>query len=170
MSYELIHIDVMFIMTYFLGLSPVSFVWIQPLPPPVPIPRVQCPRHSWLWGTAVLAVHCHYSDIRIQVKIHPTYVGMLLWFMGYAWLHTCSARFSKLLSNRSSVEGIWFLSIITYKYTADTCFTLLRCQRVSGGESGARFVSHPLMNECVSVLLDSVVQSSNLCGKDTMVQ
>lgn len=63
--------------------------------------------------------------------------------------HSCSARFSKTLSNRSSVEGIWFLSIITYKYTADTCFTLLRCQRVSGGDA-TEFVS-PLGSSCYSL-------------------
>lgn len=55
----------------------------------------------------------------------------------------CSARFSKVLSNRSSFEGIWFLSIITYKFTLDTCFNLLRCQKVSG-DNTKKFVSNLL--------------------------
>lgn len=42
------------------------------------------------------------------------------------------ARFIRALSQRSSFDGIWLLSIITYKYTADTCFSVLRCVKVSG--------------------------------------
>ena len=72
-------------------------------------------------------------------------------------LQSCSAQFSKTLSNRSSVEGIWLLSIITYKYTADTCFTLLRCQRVSGGESGASFVRIYRRNSNCSYRNDTTV-------------
>ena len=53
-----------------------------------------------------------------------------------------SARFSKVLSNRSSFEGIWFLSIITFKYTSDTCFNILRCQKVSGEGITREFVSY----------------------------
>ena len=52
-----------------------------------------------------------------------------------------SARFSRVLSHRNSFEGIWLLSIITYKYTADTCFNLLRCQKVSGKSIAREFVS-----------------------------
>ena len=52
-----------------------------------------------------------------------------------------SARFSKVLSNRSSFEGIWLLSIIMYKYTSDTCFNILRCQKVSGKGTTGEFVS-----------------------------
>ena len=52
----------------------------------------------------------------------------------------CSARFSNRLSSRSSFDGIWLLSIITYKYTADTCFNLLRCQKVSGKGISGEFV------------------------------
>ena len=54
---------------------------------------------------------------------------------------TYSARFSRVLSHRNSFEGIWLLSIITYKYTADTCFNLLRCQKVSASEISGEFVS-----------------------------
>ena len=59
----------------------------------------------------------------------------------YSLYNKYSARFSSRLSSRNSFEGIWLLSIITYKYTADTCFNLLRCQKVSGKELSGEFVS-----------------------------
>ena len=43
-----------------------------------------------------------------------------------------SARFIRPLSQRASFDGIWLLGLLTYKYTADTCFSILRCQKVSG--------------------------------------
>ena len=41
-----------------------------------------------------------------------------------------SARFLALLSKRKTVDGIWFLILIAYVYTADTCLNLLRCVQV----------------------------------------
>ena len=37
------------------------------------------------------------------------------------------ARKMKPLSNRKTLDGIWFLILIIYVYTFDTCFNLLRC-------------------------------------------
>lgn len=64
----------------------------------------------------------------------------------------CSARFSSRLSSRNSFNGIWLLSIITYKYTADTCFNLLRCQKVSGNENSGEFVRQSLIIYIVAQL------------------
>ena len=41
-----------------------------------------------------------------------------------------SARFFTVLSKRKTVDGIWFLILIAYVYTADTCLNLLRCVQV----------------------------------------
>ena len=41
-----------------------------------------------------------------------------------------SARFIPHLSKRKTVDGIWFLVLIAYVYTADSCLNLLRCVRV----------------------------------------
>ena len=41
-----------------------------------------------------------------------------------------SARFTVRLSKRKTVDGIWFLILIAYVYTADTCLILLRCVQV----------------------------------------
>ena len=130
--------SVLFTYISFLGLSLVPIFRIQPLPSTVPISWVQCSWHCGLWSSTLTAVHCYTSSLHYQVNsilvnCYPLYCLMDL---------NNSARFSKVLSNRNSVEGIWLLSIITYKYTADTCFNLLRCQKVSSGESTNEFVSH----------------------------
>ena len=44
-----------------------------------------------------------------------------------------SARFIRHLSNKNSFEGIWFLTFIIYKFIADACFGILRCQKVNNG-------------------------------------
>ena len=139
----------------FSGLPLVTFVWIQPLSSPMPNSWIWCSGHGWLWTSAIPAIHWYHCHLCNQVINHYISTRLLCnrsdklvntecvlnW-----WMYICtvlySARFSKLLSNRSSVEGIWFLSIITYKYTADTCFNLLRCQRVSRGETTREFVSN----------------------------
>ena len=41
-----------------------------------------------------------------------------------------SARFWSPLSKRKAVDGIWFLTLIAYVYTADTCLNLLRCVQI----------------------------------------
>ena len=41
-----------------------------------------------------------------------------------------SARYVPYLSKRKTVDGIWFLILIVYVYTADTCLNLLRCVQV----------------------------------------
>ena len=41
-----------------------------------------------------------------------------------------SARYIPHLSKRKTVDGIWFLILIVYVYTADTCLNLLRCVQV----------------------------------------
>ena len=45
-------------------------------------------------------------------------------------LELYSARFIIPLSKRKTVDGIWFLVLIIYVYTADTCLNLLRCVQV----------------------------------------
>ena len=45
----------------------------------------------------------------------------------------CSARFLKVLSNRSSLDGIALLTLFIYKYVADTSFTLISCTRTNNG-------------------------------------
>ncbi|XP_065897673.1 uncharacterized protein [Dysidea avara] len=40
------------------------------------------------------------------------------------------ARYVSSLSRRKTVDGIWFLVLITFVYTADTCLILLRCVQV----------------------------------------
>ena len=42
----------------------------------------------------------------------------------------CRARYFPRLSKRKTVDGIWFLILIAYVYTADTCLNLLRCVQV----------------------------------------
>jgi len=42
-----------------------------------------------------------------------------------------SARFIPHLGRRKAVHGIWFLVLIAYVYTADTCLNLLRCVQVN---------------------------------------
>ncbi|CAI8015363.1 hypothetical protein GBAR_LOCUS9518 [Geodia barretti] len=44
-----------------------------------------------------------------------------------------SARFSKHLSNRSSLKGITFLSLFIYKYIADTAFIFISCNQTEFG-------------------------------------
>ena len=39
----------------------------------------------------------------------------------------CRARRITPLSNKRTLDGIWFLILIVYVYTFDTCFNLLRC-------------------------------------------
>jgi len=41
--------------------------------------------------------------------------------------HNYRARKLKPLSNKKTLDGIWFLILIIYVYTFDTCFNLLRC-------------------------------------------
>lgn len=54
-----------------------------------------------------------------------------------------SARFIKHLSNKNSFDGIWFLTFVIYKFIADTCFSILRCQKVvrNDGDVHGEFVS-----------------------------
>ena len=40
------------------------------------------------------------------------------------------ARYFSRLSKRKTVDGIWFLTLIAYVYTADACLNLLRCVQV----------------------------------------
>ncbi len=66
-----------------------------------------------------------------------------------------SARFIRRLSHRSSLEGIWLLSIITIKYAADTAFLLLRCQKVTGKDVHGEFVRNiwTEFHSCVKLVL-----------------
>lgn len=45
----------------------------------------------------------------------------------------CSARSFKMLSERSSLNGITLLSLLIYKYIADTSFILISCSSTSTG-------------------------------------
>lgn len=125
-----------------LGFSFVQILWVQSIPSSVPIPWLRCSRYCGLWDSTLTALRCYTSSLCYQVN------SLLVKFPDRYPLSCLlidpndSARFSKVLSNRNSVEGIWLLSIITYKYTADTCFNLLRCQKVSSGENSNEFVSH----------------------------
>ena len=49
---------------------------------------------------------------------------------GKVHMHTCSARFIPHLGRRKTVDGIWFLILIAYVYTADTCLNVISCVRV----------------------------------------
>ena len=49
-----------------------------------------------------------------------------------------SARFSKKLSNRSSLKGITFLSLFIYKYIADTAFIFISCNETEFGLVSSR--------------------------------
>ena len=42
-----------------------------------------------------------------------------------------SARFIRFLSERASFDGIWLLCFFVYIYTLNTCFNILRCQKVT---------------------------------------
>ena len=47
-------------------------------------------------------------------------------------MHNCPLCYSRArritpLSNKKTLDGIWFLILIAYVYTFDTCFNLLRC-------------------------------------------
>ena len=54
---------------------------------------------------------------------------MCAWLSTYA-LNTYSTRFIPHLGKRKTVDGIWFLILIAYVYTADTCLNLLYCVQV----------------------------------------
>lgn len=129
------------------GLALVSIVWVQPPSLPVPLAWLQCPGHCRLWIHNLLPIHSCNSDLHHQVNTkliwHLCTVGLRINNITKIILSilNTSARFSKVLSNRSSFEGIWLLSIITYKYTSDTCFNILRCQKVSGEGITGEFVS-----------------------------
>ena len=84
-----------------------------------------------LLAIATLVIYVIRYNTTYQIN-HPIWV--------HNFILTYSARFSRVLSHRNSFEGIWLLSIITYKYTADTCFNLLRCQKVSANEISGEFV------------------------------
>ena len=46
----------------------------------------------------------------------------------YHSIYCCyRARRITPLSNKKTLDGIWFLILIAYVYTFDTCFNLLRC-------------------------------------------
>ena len=64
-----------------------------------------------------------------------------------------SVRFVKMLSNRSSLNGITLLSLLIYKYIADTSFTLISCTNTSNG-----WVSH------LAVLVESCHNRVSFAG------
>ena len=68
-----------------------------------------------------------------------------------------SARFVPHLGKRKAVDGIWFLVLIAYVYTADTCLNLLRCVQVQ--------VHEPVdsKGKRVSIRIDFVKLSNCLC-------
>lgn len=137
--------------SYNSGFSLVSIFWIQSLPSSVPISWLQCSWYCGLWGSTLTAVHCYTSSLHYQVNslLVNCLISTIFFWNG-------SARFSKVLSNRNSVEGIWLLSIITYKYTADTCFNLLRCQKVSSQENTNEFVSLTSLDKKLNLLTELV--------------
>lgn len=69
-----------------------------------------------------------------------------------------SARFIRRLGNHSSLEGIWLLCIITIKYTADTAYLILRCQKVTGEGIQGRFVSQWLHLFTANILILTLIQ------------
>lgn len=65
------------------------------------------------------------------------------WIYGIAILFVLpsSAKFIKHLSNKNSFDGIWLLTFIIYKFTADCCFRILRCEKVDGYDGLDEYVS-----------------------------
>jgi len=78
--------------------------------------------HVWLYptnahGDVYNNLHCAVSENTIVT------LSFVLYLLN-------SARFVIPLSKRKTVDGIWFLVLIIYVYTADTCLNLLRCVQV----------------------------------------
>ena len=67
------------------------------------------------------------------------------------------ARYFPRLSKRKTVDGIWFLILIAYVYTADTCLNLLRCVQV--------YEPTEFKGQLVSLLLVACVESEHFCAK-----
>ena len=61
-----------------------------------------------------------------------------------------SARFIKRLSNKNSFDGIWFLTFIIYKFTADSCFDILRCEKLYGVNETEYVRAPSRINYCVA--------------------
>ena len=81
-----------------------------------------------------------------------------------------SAKFSQYLSERKTVDGIWFLVLITYVYTADTCLNLLRCVQVYEpiefkGKRVSRYKNCTFgmnCNRCTTLMEDCNVSMENI--------
>ena len=79
--------------------------------------------HAWLCatsthGTVYISIHFSVSKC------------MILYDIDVCNIVVYSAKFFRYISERTTVNGIWFLVLITYVYTADTCLNLLRCVQV----------------------------------------
>ena len=79
--------------------------------------------NAWLYnstahGNLYFYLYCSVSEIQLTSNI---------WLNKY---FNYSARVIPRLGRRKTVDGIWFLVLIAYVYTADTCLNLLRCVRV----------------------------------------
>jgi len=71
-------------------------------------------------------------------------------FLNLMFLYLCSARFIKRLSNKTSFDGIWLISFFIYKFIADVCFKILKCERVNLNDGNYDYVSNHLnsMEHC----------------------
>ena len=99
--------------------------------------------HVWFCSTTPDGNDYHHLYFTVSVyammQQHSSYI--------YSYHVNCySARFLTLLSKRKTVDGIWFLMLIAYVYTADTCLNLLRCVQVYENEpdnfTGKRVSNH----------------------------
>ncbi len=107
---------------------------------------------SWLWRTvycsngiySTISGRIYYSIVHFQVRTANIllYPSLLFSFPSPLFYSFFSAKFVKRLSHKTSFDGIWLLSFVIYKFVADTCFRLLRCQRIKFKEI-TRYVSIP---------------------------
>ncbi|XP_065897681.1 uncharacterized protein [Dysidea avara] len=73
-----------------------------------------------------LCISSNLDAVEVAVIGFVTPVLIILTVSTYIFL----ARYFPHLSKRKTVDGIWFLILIAYVYTADTCLNLLRCVQV----------------------------------------
>ena len=80
--------------------------------------------NAWLYNSTIHSNVYFYLYCPVSVQLVSD-----VWLSTYA-LNTYSARFIPHLGKRKTVDGIWFLILIAYVYTADTCLNVLRCVQV----------------------------------------
>ena len=61
----------------------------------------------------------------LATRTHYKYIYIYLYI--YIYIYMCRTRFIRVLGSRSGLKGITFLSLIVYKYLADTAFIFISC-------------------------------------------